>query len=92
MAGAGTWPLARSGCGWTWNAALTGAPGSPVKCPRCRKSKRIPRQAWGGHPRPVAQFGMSAAGRRPVGRVDRAPALVPEPGEPDGQAGADLEL
>jgi hypothetical protein len=91
MAGTGTWPLACSGCGWTWNAELTGAPGSPVKCPRCRKSKRIPKQAWGAQ-RPAARFGMSAARRRSGGRADRAPALLGEPEEPDGQAGADLEL
>jgi hypothetical protein len=88
------WPMACEGkdsCGNQWDQPLTEAARSPVHCPRCGKTRRVPKRAWGEARRP-ARFSVSPARQRPSGRVDRAPALLPEPEEPDGQAGAELEL
>jgi hypothetical protein len=32
------------GCGWQWEVDDGHNPDSPVKCPRCRKSKKVPRR------------------------------------------------
>jgi hypothetical protein len=49
--GARTWAMRCKGkdsCGWRWDQPLTGAPTSPVHCPRCRKAQRVPKLAWDG--------------------------------------------
>jgi hypothetical protein len=92
--GVPAWPMACEGkdsCGNKWGQPLTVAARSPVHCPRCGKTRRVPQRAWGQARRP-ARFGASAARRRPGGRAERAAVRLPEPQEPDGQAGADLEL
>ena len=84
-----TWPMTCTGknaCGWRWDQALTGAPASPVHCPRCRKPLRVTKRAWDRSPAgpgPVKTRPLPAA-RRPRAepaagaRLLRKPDRVPE--------------
>ena len=73
-----TWPMTCTGknaCGWRWDQALTGAPASPVHCPRCRKPLRVPKRAWDRTPAgPVPAVGRGPAKTAPLPAARHAQA------------------
>jgi hypothetical protein len=81
----------QNSCGWEWNIGLDGRnPNSPPKCPRCRKSNRIPAEAFTG--RHQAAAGPAARGvSRPATalasrRTEPSRPVQPqrhEPGQPE---------
>jgi hypothetical protein len=77
-----TWPMrceGKNSCRWVWDQPLTEAARMPVHCPRCRKTRRVPPQAWGAEPRPVVRFRRSPARRKAATRADPPAALIAGP-------------
>jgi hypothetical protein len=60
-----SWPMRCKGkgsCGYPWQQPLTESARRPVHCPRCRKSQRVPAEAWRGVPSsPAARPSRSSA-------------------------------